>query len=232
MKIIPVLDLKAGLVVHARCGHRDLYQPINTPLCASANAFEVVDAFLALYGFDTFYIADLDAITGRGNQQPLIDELLRHYPNIQFWIDRGLQLYQTLPANHLPVLGSECYSTFQLPELAKFNNRFVLSLDYANDTALGAVELFTDNRYWPDTVIIMTLAQVGSQRGADMDKLRAFCQAHPGKRFVAAGGIRDIGDLLALQAIGIHYALVATALHSGAIKHEDIAKLWAKKYPD
>ena len=33
MKLIPVIDLKAGEVVHARRGDRDNYRPIVSPLC-------------------------------------------------------------------------------------------------------------------------------------------------------------------------------------------------------
>lgn len=225
MKVIPVLDLKDGVVVHARCGNRALYQPINTPLCASAEVFQVLAAFLELYPFDTFYLADLNAITGQGDHRALIGEVLAKFPGITFWVDSGYQRFQTHPANYLPVLGSECFSNAQLSELAEFKNQFVLSLDYGNDVPLGATDLFTNSGYWPETVIIMTLARVGSQKGADCEKLAAFCQAYPNKKFVAAGGVRHIEDLLALKKLGVKQALLASALHSGAIKSDDIAKL-------
>ena len=66
MKIIPVIDLKDGVVVHAQQGIRDLYQPINTALCQSSDIYQVIEAFLGVYDFDTFYIADLNAITHQG----------------------------------------------------------------------------------------------------------------------------------------------------------------------
>ena len=37
MEIIPVLDLKGGVVVRARMGERHLYAPIVTPLAARRN---------------------------------------------------------------------------------------------------------------------------------------------------------------------------------------------------
>ncbi|WP_459993134.1 HisA/HisF-related TIM barrel protein [Methylosoma difficile] len=225
MKVIPVLDLKDGVVVHARCGNRALYQPINTPLCASADVFLVLAAFLELYPFDTFYLADLNAITGQGDHRALISEVLAKFPGITFWVDCGYQRYQAHPTNYLPVLGSECFSNTQLSELAEFKNQFVLSLDFGNDVALGAADLFTDCRHWPETVIIMTLARVGSHQGADCEKLATYCQAYPNKKFVAAGGVRNIEDLLALKKIGVKHALLASALHSGAVKSDEIAKL-------
>jgi phosphoribosylformimino-5-aminoimidazole carboxamide ribotide isomerase len=46
MRIVPVIDLKDGAVVHARQGRRDTYQPIASPLCASSDVYRVLDAFL------------------------------------------------------------------------------------------------------------------------------------------------------------------------------------------
>jgi len=43
MKIIPVIDLKDGVVVHAKQGHREHYQPINTDLCKSSDIFQVIE---------------------------------------------------------------------------------------------------------------------------------------------------------------------------------------------
>ena len=217
MKIIPVIDLKDGLVVHARLGLRDQYQAIHTPLCQSAELFQVMSAFLTLADFDCFYIADLNAITGFGHHEALIAELLKTYPQKTFWIDSGYQTLKDYADNHLPVLGSECYSEDQVLELNAFKKRFILSLDYAASGALGATSLFSDQALWPETIIIMTLNRVGSQQGPDLETLTAFCKRYPEQRFVAAGGIRHNEDLQSLKLIGIQQALLASALHSGDI---------------
>ena len=217
MKIIPVIDLKDGVVVHAHLGLRDQYQPIHTQLCQSAELFKVMEAFLTLADFDCFYIADLNAITGQGHHQALINELLKTYPQKTFWIDSGYQTFKDYADNHLPVLGSECYSEDQALELSTFNKRFILSLDYGPSGALGATSLFSDQTLWPATIIIMTLNRVGSQQGPDLEILTAFCKRYPEQHFVAAGGIRNIEDLQSLKHIGIYQALLASALHSGNI---------------
>ncbi len=64
MRIIPVLDLKAGLVVRAEGGRRDSYRPIATPLAASAEPVAVAEGLRRLAAFEAFYVADLDAIAG------------------------------------------------------------------------------------------------------------------------------------------------------------------------
>ena len=228
MKIIPVIDLKNGVVVHAKQGQRDQYQPINTKLCRSPDIFNVIDAFLGLYDFDTFYIADLNAITRQGNNDALINDVLVYYPQFTFWCDQGYRQYDlrlNYPGNTLPVLGSESYSDGNLLEMKAFNNNFILSLDYSAANALGAKRIFSNQDFWPENIIIMTLDRVGSYAGPDIEKLNDFCRQYPAKNFIAAGGIRNKQDLIALHAIGIRQALLASSLHCGKINGADIASL-------
>jgi len=235
MKIIPVIDLKDGLVVHAKQGQRDDYRPINTALCQSSALMDVLQAFLALAEFDTFYIADLNAITGTGNHCDQLLSIMERFPSITFWVDAGrlseLNMPK-LPQNWLPVLGSESFNDQNLAELDALNNNFILSLDFLGMTTLGADALFNNMKQWPEIVIIMTLDRVGSQQGPDLKKLAGYATTYPDKSFVAAGSVRDRVDLVALQNIGINHALIASALHSGQINSADITNLKAKKCPD
>ncbi|WP_394753022.1 HisA/HisF-related TIM barrel protein [Crenothrix sp.] len=226
MKIIPVIDLKNGVVVHAQQGQRDHYQPIQSSLCQSSNIYQVIRAFLSLYAFDVFYIADLDALTGQGDHDNTINAVLRCYPKIMFWVDQGYRLSShrtNYLSNYMPVLGSESYCENTVMQLKNFKGSFVLSLDYKNNEMLGAKSLFNNSALWPNDIIIMTLDQVGNTKGPDFDKLRQFCQQYPDKNFIAAGGVRDAEDLISLQNGGINQALVASALHSGALSAADIA---------
>ncbi len=227
MKIIPVIDLKNGVVVHAKKGDRQHYQPIHSALCPSADIYRVIEAFLQRYNFDTFYIADLNAIAHQDNHDGLIGEVVAHFPQLRFWVDKGYQSYDPLihPENYIPVLGSESYKDDTISELKSFASNFILSLDYSVDGALGASSLFACPDLWPENIIIMTLAQVGSNLGPDWDKLSAFCKRYPHKNFIAAGGIRHLADLQALQQLGIRQALIASSLHSGVIGPRDIANL-------
>ena len=226
MKIIPVIDLKDGVVVHAQQGNRKYYQPINTSLCQSSDVFQVIEAFLGIYAFDTFYIADLNAITDQSDNNRLIIEVLIRFSHITFWIDQGYQQYAQRPqqiGNMRPVLGSESYLNDNISEIKAYKNNFILSLDYSNSGALGAPSLFSDPGFWPENIIIMTLERVGSNQGPDLSKLIEYCRQYPDKNFIAAGGIRNKQDCVLLSEAGIHQALVASALHSGTIKTEDIA---------
>jgi len=226
MKIIPVIDLKGGVVVHARQGQREHYQPIDTPLCRASSVYHVINAFLGIYPFGTFYIADLDAITCSGSHDSLIKEIVTHFPEIMFWVDSGYQRYSKQPDNYLPVLGSECYRDENILELGDFNNNFILSLDYSSTESLGAKRLFSNqDGLWSDNIIVMTLNRVGSDQGPDLNKLNEFLMQYPHKNFIAAGGIRNKQDLINLKAIGVEQVLVATALHFGTLGPEDIENL-------
>jgi phosphoribosylformimino-5-aminoimidazole carboxamide ribotide isomerase len=225
MKIIPVIDLKDGVVVHARQGLRDQYQPIDTPLCRSSDIYRVIEAFRGIYDFDTFYIADLNAITRQGGHDRLIADVAAAFPRLLFWVDRGYQNVRKHPANYMPVLGSECYNDETALELKAFDKRFILSLDYSISGEMGAKSLFSHQDLWPEMIIIMTLNRVGSHQGPDLDRLGRFCGDYPHKQFIAAGGIRNAADLRALKRAGVQRALIASALHSGTIGHEDIKNL-------
>ncbi len=225
MQIIPVIDLKNQQVVLAKSGERNNYQPISTSLCPSADPFDVMQRFLELHPFTAFYIADLDAIMRQGEHNTLIDCLLEKYPEITFWIDNGLKISdfnkQSRPKNYKTIIGSESQASCNkiIPREA------ILSLDFKEKAALGDQSLFSRDTYWPDTIIIMTLSQIGMNNGPDFNKLHHYCQAYPSKQFVAAGGIRGLEDIARLSDIGIQKALVASCLHSGRLTSNQIAWL-------
>ena len=64
MRIVPVLDLKGGVVVHARRGQRDAYAPLRSPLVDGCEPVAVARALCAVCRTSTLYVADLDALAG------------------------------------------------------------------------------------------------------------------------------------------------------------------------
>lgn len=236
MKIIPVIDLKDGLVVSARQGKRNTYQAIKSPLCISNSIHDVINGFLSIYEFKYIYIADLNAISNNGNNQNIINEVISKNSNIEFWVDNGTKL------QNLPLIPSEKYRLIIGSENQSFSNRQplekqlkdnILSLDFfPHHGYTGPSELIKNSELWPKDIIIMTLDKVGGNSGPDFAKLKDFCDKHPDKNFIAAGGIRDESDLLRLQKMGINYALIASSLHTGKINAATIKKLQTKKYPE
>lgn len=234
MQIIPVIDLKNGIVVHARQGNRNHYAPLKSEICKSSDIFDVIDAFWAIYHFPAIYIADLNAISRQSDNATLLADVLAAFPCIPFWIDGGYPLcnddFQQL-ANYCPVLGSESFQDGNISEIRKFENDFILSLDYSGTGELGAKTLFSEQDLWPEHIIVMSLPRVGSNQGPDVDRLTSYRKQYPQHKIIAAGGIRGSEDLRALEQIGIQHALVATALHNGRISPHDIVNWPTKKYP-
>ncbi|MDD2768140.1 MAG: HisA/HisF-related TIM barrel protein [Methylococcus sp.] len=213
MKIIPVLDLMQGTVVHAVKGHRETYRPVSSPLCPDADPYAVVEAFLRLHPFEIFYIADLDALMGGICQRKLIMEMQEAFPGVIFWVDQGLPD----AADHtsiVPVVGSESLDTTE--RLRQTSSRdWILSLDFFDGFLKGPADILECPESWPDRVIVMSLNRVGGFDGPDLESLERVRRIAPGKRLIAAGGVRDGGDLAALESRGVHAVLVASALHSG-----------------
>jgi phosphoribosylformimino-5-aminoimidazole carboxamide ribotide isomerase len=219
VQIIPVIDLMKNSVVHAKKGRRDSYKPIQTPLCKGSSPHAVIDGLLGLHGFKTLYVADLDALMGVGDHAALLVRLQHDYPGLQFWIDRGLPPsgLPDLGLNGVPVIGSESLVGERLSLLKTISGRYILSLDFMGEDLLGESSLLEDSGLWPDTVIIMSLSCVGANEGPDLRRLEKFRRQRPEKTIIAAGGVRNAGDLNRLDGLGVGGVLLASALHSGAL---------------
>jgi uncharacterized protein related to proFAR isomerase len=66
-------------------------------------------------------------------------------------------------------------------------------------------------------LLVIDLARVGSRAGPPLEAVTTLAAALPGVDVYAGGGVRDDRDLEALDRAGAVGALVATALHDGAI---------------
>lgn len=231
MRLIPVIDLLNGHVVHAKNGLRKHYQPVNSALCKSSQPKQVINDFLSLYAFDTIYIADLNAIMNSGHNNNLIIDLLTHYSEINFWIDQGALPSETLTHRQLmPIIGSESLNpttTLTDDHFAHYPP-FILSLDFTHNLPLGPATLFQKPLLWPDTVITMTLDRIGGNQGPDFDQLAILKKLRPDIDLVAAGGIRSHQDLEQLQQCNIQTALIASALHNKQIDRHIISQLAQK----
>ena len=224
LSIVPVLDLRDGVVVHARQGDRARYRPIRSLLAPGSEPAGILDGLLRLAPFTHCYIADLDAIERRGSHRALVAELVERYPGMELWIDSGIATAaaaaEVATERVVPVLGSESLAT--ACELAIARDRLgparcILSLDYRGDAFLGPAGIETQPELWPDRVLAMTLSRVGGAAGPDFERLRTVQQRIGHRRLFAAGGVRHLADLAALAAMGIAGALVASALHDGRL---------------
>ena len=94
-----------GQVVQAIRGQREQYRPVQSVLVADAKPVSVARALQDETGSNEFYIADLDAISGRGTQYNIVRELANEL-KAELWIDAGI----TDTADHPGGTGGGRYS--------------------------------------------------------------------------------------------------------------------------
>jgi HisA/HisF family protein len=235
--IIPVLDLKDGLVVHARAGKhahagkRTEYRPLATPFGPSHDAIAIARALLGITFSPILYIADLDAISGRGNNFELCRDLADAFPATTLWIDAGFSDVTDcafwLPLGATLVIGSESIASLEAWEniRASFGNNVVLSLDFDEQGLRGPAAVITNPALWPDRLILMSLGLVGREQGPDLARLESALALEGERAVYVAGGVGDLDDIKQVADLGARGVLAATALHSGTLTQKEIAAL-------
>jgi len=144
--------------------------------------------------------------------------------NGAFWLPFGATL----------VIGSESLnSTKNWQELrASFGGSLALSLDFIAEGPRGLQALFIESGHWPKRVIAMSLDRVGTAHGPDVARLASVVNRAGSCGVYASGGIREIRDLEAVVDVGAQGALLATALHRGAITQDEIAAFLQRRRSD
>ncbi len=228
MDVIPVIDVQHGIAVCATRGRRTDYKPLTTPLAADNDPVTVALGFRSLGSFAVLYVADLDGIEGRGRNVALPKKLAESLPGLDLWIDDGSSARDVAARlvaepNITMVIGSESLNDAEAAVLRDIPaDRYVLSLDFIGDRFKGPPAVLEEAEHWPERVIVMTLARVGSKEGPDVDRIVGLVARAGSRRVYAAGGIRDRFDVEALRATGAAGVLVATALHAGTITAGDL----------
>ncbi len=230
MLIVPAIDLRNGRAVRAIAGRRDRYRPLSSRLCPDSEPLQLVRALLSLYPFSAIYLADLDAIEGSGNNRLVIERLLARFPDLTFWLDAGFSRFDDLTlwpdsTRLRPVLGSESQIGSEACQALRTQCRErnpLLSLDFKGGDFLGPIALLDSPEIWPQDIILMTLDRVGAEQGPDSERLASVKSIAKEKRFFAAGGVRDKTDLRRLETKGYTGVLVASALHDGGIRKDDM----------
>jgi phosphoribosylformimino-5-aminoimidazole carboxamide ribotide isomerase len=237
LKIIPVIDVLNGIVVHAVRGRRKEYQPLKSTLCASTNPLDVAAALKAL-GFGELYLADLDAITG-GQPNLSLFKQIAGKTGLELMVDAGITSLKTAEEMldsgvSKVIIGTETLpsASFVAEAVASFGSEKVMvSLDLMEGQVLSRFELgaLKDpvallrefQELGVSQVIVLDLAKVGSREGVNVPFLREVLRNITAKVLVG-GGVRDVEDLVKLKDVGVFGVLVATALHSGKISPEGL----------
>jgi phosphoribosylformimino-5-aminoimidazole carboxamide ribotide isomerase len=227
MRVVGVIDLKDGTAVHAVRGERERYRPVRSVVSADdGDPLSLARGFKAL-GLEELYVADLDAITGTGENRATIAALARE---ARVMVDAGVS--EPEPVKALLDLGAQRVIVGTETLRDEVPDGVVLSVDLrdgrllspdpelAGLSALDAVARL----YRPglQEMIVLDLARVGSGAGLDFELIAELHEAFPDVELLAGGGVRDAADLRALADAGAAGALVATALHTGVIGRREL----------
>jgi phosphoribosylformimino-5-aminoimidazole carboxamide ribotide isomerase len=245
VKVIPVIDLKDGVVVRGVAGRRELYRPVESLLDCEATPRSVADAFVRHFEFDVVYVADLDAIAGSepnweaydaiatAGLRLIVDAGTNSIDGVTRFIDNSLAISWCRGV----VVGLESLQSER--DLVGVRDaigtkRAVFSLDLKNGKPL------TDLPAWRESepiqlvdaavnagfarLIVLDLASVGGGQGVSVRSLCASVRSrHPQLELTSGGGVRGVSDIEELAAAGCDAALVASALHNGQLSSVDIS---------
>ena len=241
MRIIPVLDIKNGIAVHAQGGNRDHYAPLRSILHEGHDPVELAQAFCEQLGLETLYLADLDAIAG-GPPNVELYSRISQIP-MTLWVDAGIREVQDAEAvtrcGASVIAGLE---TLRGPDVLEGlirlhgSNRVLFSLDLR-----AGIPLISTKKAWGSEdprklaemavncgvkrLIVLDLARVGTNAGVGtLPLIAALHQDHPTIEIIAGGGISATNDLNALEQAGASAALVGSALHDGRIGRQSSAE--------
>ncbi len=234
-RLIFVMDLLDGVVVHAKKGERDKYEPIHlfSSIVSSSDPARVIEEIKPV----EVYIADLNRLMGTGSNKGIIKEIRNRNRNrktritVEYGIKKMDDLKEAVEAGIADsiILGTETATMELIDEASKndiFNDvRVSVSVDLFNkevqtsdkrmkiDPLLLIKEL---NEYPVGDVIVLELDRVGTKSGIDFDFFARAVECSE-RDILCGGGVRNCEDVHKMEEIGVKGALVATAVHDSAI---------------
>lgn len=245
--VIPVIDIKNGLAVHAIKGHRSDYRPVESRFAESADPVRLASGYRRQLGTTHLYVADLDAIAGASVDSKRLQALGDACETL--WIDVGIQsvddfialqeLKQRFDQDWRLILPLEKVKDGEsLREIIRINaarpgDSIVFSLDMRDGIAMGspfwqrfenpiAIAQYVVELGIGD-LLLLDLGSVGAGQGPSaLPLINEIRQVTEGVAISVGGGVRNVGDLRALADAGCTAALIATALHRGEIGEAEL----------
>lgn len=216
MRIYFVVDILDGRVVRALRGERERYYPISkfSKIVDRDDPMRVVEVVMPRY----LYVADLNRITGRGNNLETIEMLAGRVEHLI--ADCGFKKAEEIESlNFTPVLGTE---TFDVTQLGEIETPAFVSVDVMHGRLLDVsgrfeFESLMDylNSFDLLGVIVLTLDRVGTC-SLDLGMIERAVELSENPIF-AGGGVGSFDDLIKLKEIGCKGVLISTAIHTGSI---------------
>jgi phosphoribosylformimino-5-aminoimidazole carboxamide ribotide isomerase len=227
MNVIPAIDLMNGKVVRLSRGDpatAKFYDQWGTPI-------ELALKWKA-EGATRLHIIDLDAALSLGDNTSVVAEVVRA-SGLPVQVGGGIRSVEAvekmfkLGVNYV-ILGALAFSDPSvIPRIRKEHDAdsVIVALDNREGRVMvegwktktgvamwDALEKFVN--LGVTSFLITSIAQDGMLQGPDLETLAEAC-TYPGVNVIAAGGIGSLGDLVALQNVGIEGVVVGKALYEG-----------------
>ncbi len=233
MLVIPAIDLMKGKVVRLTRGDPNtakVYDYLGTPV-------EMAQKWKA-QGAERLHIVDLDATFGAGDNLKIVAEIAKT-TRLPIQVGGGIRTVKTvenLLANGIRfvILGE---LAFRDPSAikriqAKFGPEpLIVALDNKDGKVMvagwktatpysmsEALEKFVKLNV--KAFLITSIAKDGMLQGPDLKSLREACK-YSGVEIIAAGGIGELNDLIALKKVGASAVVVGKALYEGKFTLEE-----------
>lgn len=215
MELILAVDLAGGLVMHGKSGDRAGYRPLTWGLSPSAEP----EIYISYLRPRFMYIADLDSIQGRTPQ----DDLVRRCAALveRCYLDRGCRspAESTAVEGVTPIIGTETAAA-AIEDLGEYRGGY-LSIDIKGGRVLpwgirpaDMLRRASDLSF--EGCIILNIGAVGTEEGLARESLEEM-RACYGGRLLYGGGVAGVDDIHLLADAGFDGAIIATAVHRGAV---------------
>ncbi len=237
MKIIPVIDILNNVAVHGIRGERKRYKPLESILFKNVNPIQIASVFEIL-GFDTLYVADLDAILEDSPNFEVYRQICNK-TKLNLMVDAGISdLFRAEQLIDIGiskiVIGTETLKNLDFVKQAVDTfgkEKVVVSIDQKRGTiltiskSLSNIDFFSAARTIVNLgvkqIIDLDLDRVGTEHGINKEEIRKILETIQVDLLVG-GGIRNLNELQELETLGIYGVLVATVLHNGKLAIDDL----------
>lgn len=226
MIAIPAIDLRGGHVVQLVGGdYADERVRLDDPL---AVAREWVRA-----GFGRLHIVDLDAATGRGDNDDVVRDLLRESP-VPVQVGGGVRdearIVQLLDEGaSWVVVGTRAVEDEGWRETmtARYPGQLIIAADvrgervvtkgWAETSTLDVTDFVASLSALPLAGVLVTAVhKEGQMQGTDLWLMERVAEASAWP-VLASGGVSSVDDLRALEHRGLAGAVLGMALYTGAL---------------
>lgn len=227
MIILPAIDIKDRRCVRLYKGDFATAEQVAPDPLAAARGFEAA-------GARWLHMVDLDGAKERRPVNADIFKLVAKETSLKIELGGGIRDMQTVE-DYLShgiervILGSAALEDPALVReaVSRFGGRIAVGIDardgcvaangWLERSEVGYLDLAREmERAGVRTIIYTDIGRDGTLEGANLGQLEALKNA-VGCDIVASGGVRDIGDIAALHAMGLYGAICGKSIYQGTL---------------